>query len=52
MNLSSTPINVDNLVGNYLCYRTNMSLPGWLYVNALDPENGNLNVEIYTWLIP
>jgi hypothetical protein len=52
MNLSSAPINVDNLVGNYLCYRTNMSLPGWLYINALDPENGNLNVEIYTWLIP
>ena len=52
MNLSSAPITVDNLVGNFFCYRTNMSLPGWLYINALDPENGNLNVEIYTWLIP
>ena len=52
MNLSSAPITVDSLVGNYFCYQTNMSLPGWLYINALDPENGNLNVEIYTWLIP
>jgi hypothetical protein len=52
MNLGSTPITIDNLVGNYICYRTNMSLPGWLYINALDPENGNLNVEIHTWLIP
>jgi hypothetical protein len=52
MNLSSAPITVDNLVGSFFCYRTNMSLPGWLYINALDPENGNLNVEIYTWLIP
>jgi len=46
MNLSSAPITVDNLVGSFFCYRTNMSLPGWLYINALDPENGNLNVEI------
>lgn len=52
MNLSAAPITVDNLVGTYFCYQTNMSLPGWLYINALDPENGNLNVEIYTWLIP
>ncbi|HUV27015.1 MAG TPA: NBR1-Ig-like domain-containing protein [Anaerolineales bacterium] len=52
LNLSADPISVDNLTGNFICYRTNMSLPGWLYINTLDPENGNLNVEIYTWLIP
>lgn len=52
MNLSSEPVTVDSLVGNYFCYQTNMSLPGWLYINALDPENGNLNVQIFTWLIP
>ena len=52
MNMSSAPISVDSLAGNYLCYRTNMSLPGWMYVNSLDPENGNLNIEIFTWLIP
>jgi hypothetical protein len=52
MNLTAGPITLDSLVGNYLCYQTNMSLPGWLYINSIDPENGNLNVEIYTWLIP
>lgn len=52
MNLSPDPILVNNLAGNYICYRTNMALPGWMYINSLDPQNGNLNVEIYTWLIP
>ena len=52
MNLRSEPITVDSLVGNYFCYQTNMSLPGWLYINALDPGTGNLNVQIFTWLIP
>ena len=52
MNLRSDPITVDSLVGNYFCYQTNMSLPGRLYISALDPENGNLNVQILTWLIP
>lgn len=52
MNLSSAPITIDSLVGNYICYRTNMALPGWLYINTLDPNNGNLNVEIQTWSMP
>jgi hypothetical protein len=51
-NLSPEPISVNNLAGNYICYRTNMALPGWMYINSLDPENGNLTVEIITWLIP
>lgn len=50
--LSSDPIAVDNLVGNYICYRTNMALPGWMFINSMDPETNNLNVEILTWLIP
>lgn len=52
MNLSPDPISVNSLAGNYICYRTNMALPGRMYINSLDPENGNLNVEILTWLIP
>lgn len=51
-NLSTDTIAVDSLVGNYFCYHTNMSLPGWLLINSLDPENGQLNVQIFTWLIP
>jgi hypothetical protein len=52
MNLISDPISVDDLVGNYICYRTNMALPGWMLINSLDPETGHLNIEIFTWLIP
>lgn len=52
MNLISDPISVDNLLGNYICYRTNMALPGWMFINSLDPETGHLNIEIFTWLIP
>lgn len=50
--LSSDPLVVDNLVGNFICYRTNMALPGWALINGLDPETGLLNLEIFTWSIP
>ncbi len=52
MNFSSDPISVDNLIGNHICYRTNMALPGWIYIKSLDAQTGNINVEILTWLIP
>ncbi len=52
LNLNRNPVVVDNLIGNYLCYRTNMALPGWLLVNGIDPESGALSVEILTWAIP
>lgn len=52
LNLSKSPVVVDNLAGNYLCYRTNMALPGWLLINGTDAETGALNVEILTWAIP
>ena len=52
MDLGSDPISANNLAGNYICYRTNMALPGWMYLNTLNTETGNLNVEIYTWLSP
>jgi hypothetical protein len=51
-NLSSDPITVDNLAGNYICYRTNMALPGWALINSLDLETGFLNLDMFTWSIP
>lgn len=51
-NLSSDPIIVDNLVGTYICYRTNMALPGWMLINSLDLETGFLNLDMFTWSIP
>jgi len=52
ISLSSDPITVDNLAGNFICYRTNMALPGWVLIISLDPETSFLNLEIYTWSIP
>lgn len=52
VDLSSDAISVDNLVGNFICYRTNMALPGWALINGFDPETGILNLEIFTWSIP
>jgi hypothetical protein len=51
-NLSLEAIAVDNLLGSFICYRTNMALPGWALVNGLDPDTGVLNLEILTWSIP
>lgn len=51
-NLGSDPITVDNLSGSYICYRTNMALPGWALINSLDSETGLLNLDIFTWSIP
>lgn len=51
-NLASDPLNVASLSGTYLCYRTNMALPGWALINSLDTETGLLNLDIFTWSIP
>ena len=51
-NLSSDPVIVDNLSGSYICYRTNMALPGWALINSIDLETGFLNLDIFTWSIP
>jgi hypothetical protein len=52
INLGGQPVVINDLVGSYLCYRTNMALPGWLLITALDPTTGILNVDIFTWAIP
>lgn len=52
VDLSAESLVVDNQVGNYICYRTNMALPGWALINGLDPETGFLNLEIFTWSVP
>lgn len=52
--LSADPLIIeDNLpVGIYLCYRTNMALPGWARVSAFDAETPSLSLEITTWSLP
>ena len=52
--LSGDPLVVEgNLgAGTYLCYRTNMALPGWGLVTGFDPDSATLNLDIFTWSIP
>ncbi len=52
LELFSEPLAVDDLVGLYLCYRTNMALPGRMRVSGIDADTDALQVEIYTWAIP
>jgi hypothetical protein len=51
-NLSAAPIIVDGLVGNYVCYRTNLGLPGWALIKGIDANSGALNLDILTWIVP
>lgn len=51
--MSSAPITLESLSsGAYLCYRTNLGLPGWLRYVSLDSENGVVNADFNTWALP
>lgn len=52
--LSADPVIVEEslAVGTYLCYRTDMALPGWALVTSFDTEASTLSLEILTWAIP
>lgn len=51
--LGAQPVTIEELAnGIYLCYRTNQGLPGWLRLDAFDPQSGNLSVTILTWALP
>jgi hypothetical protein len=52
LELSTNPISATDLIGSYLCYRTNMTLPGWMLVNDIDSDTGDLRAVIFTWAIP
>ena len=52
LDLGSAPVAIDNLVNYHLCYQTDMGLPGHMQVTALDTASGQVDVTIYTWLIP
>ena len=52
--LSAEPLIVeDNLTaGVYLCYRTDMALPGWALVGEFDAGTATLSLDLLTWAIP
>jgi hypothetical protein len=51
--LSGDALAVDGLTaGTFLCYRTNLALPGWAKFNGLAGDSQELSLEIFTWSIP
>jgi hypothetical protein len=52
-NLGSAHIILDNLsTGTYLCYRTDLGLPGWARFDGFDSNTGALILQILTWKLP
>jgi hypothetical protein len=51
--MSSTPLVVENLpVGTYLCYTTNEARLGRALLEAVNPVNFNLTLDLTTWVLP
>lgn len=51
--LSAAPVFVEELAeGTYLCYRTNLGLPGQAQVSSFIPEDLSLTLNMLTWTIP
>jgi hypothetical protein len=49
----SDPIALDAVAqGTYFCYTTNIGLPGWARLVALNAQDHTLTLEILTWAIP
>jgi hypothetical protein len=47
------PITLDSVnQGTYFCYATNIGLPGWARLVALNAVDHTLTLEILTWAIP
>lgn len=51
--LADTPITLNELaLGSFLCYQTDLSLPGWVRIDAFDPDAGTLTLQVFTWKLP
>jgi len=51
--LGSSTITLEELsVGTYLCYRTNLGLPGWARLDSFDQDTGEATWQIFTWKLP
>lgn len=51
--MSAEPLVIQDLVsGVYVCYRTNMALPGWARITYFTADPVLLELELNTWAIP
>jgi multidrug efflux pump subunit AcrA (membrane-fusion protein) len=52
-NLGISPIFLDEqIIGTYLCYQTDLGLPGWARLDSFDPNTGDLSLQVFTWKVP
>jgi hypothetical protein len=51
--LSPASLLIEDLPQDaYLCYRTNLGLPGRAGISSLDTETGSLALDLLTWSVP
>ncbi len=51
--LAADPIILDELAAStYICYRTDLGLPGWARIDGFDPDSGLVSLQILTWKLP
>lgn len=47
------PVILEDLsIGTYLCYRTDLGLPGWVRLDAFDQDTGAVTLQVLTWKVP
>lgn len=51
-NLSTAPIQVENLGTTYLCYRTSQGLPGRALVRNFSIDDFSVVLDLLTWVAP
>jgi len=49
---SSVLVLEDIVIGTYICYRTDLSLLGWMRYDQLSPDDDTLSIEMLTWQTP
>jgi hypothetical protein len=51
--MSGLPVVLEDLtLGTYLCFRTDLGLPGWARLDAFDPGTGEITLQVLTWKVP
>jgi hypothetical protein len=51
--MTGEAITLEDLgTSSYICYRTDLGLPGWARVDALNPEDHTVGLQILTWKLP
>jgi len=52
-NLTGSPIVLNELaVGTYICFETDLGLPGWARMDSFDAAVGTVTLQVLTWKLP